>query len=174
MKPLFLFTFILYVGPFSSFAQEAKTPAPSVIASRFYDAYIRLKVRGLPDEKQAKVIDPLFAPEVRKLLDAARAGQQRYIRENKDEKPPWIEGSLFSSLFEGLDSYKLGTPVPDETKASIPVALSYKDGDKTIRWIDVIILEKSPSGWLVSDIFLNGPWDFKSGYSLRQVLSTKE
>jgi hypothetical protein len=174
MKTLLLSTLVLCAGLLASEAKDAKAPQPSDTAERFYAAYIRLKVTGLPDEKQAKVLDPLFAPEVKKLLDAARAEQQKFIRENKDEKPPWIEGSFFSSLFEGMHGYKLGTPVLNGDKASIPVTLSYKEGGRTTQWIDVMILEKTPDGWLISDIFLNGPWDFKAGNSLRQIFSTKD
>lgn len=48
-----------------------------------------------------------------------------------------------------------------------------RDGEK-IRWIDVIVLQRSEKGWRVSDIFMNAPWSFRSDPSLRAILTPEK
>ncbi len=39
------------------------------------------------------------------------------------------------------------------------------------RWTDTLVLTPAGDEWLVWDIVFNGNWQFKSGDSLRQVLT---
>ena len=121
-----------------------------------------------------KEFAPLLSRELSDLIAAAGREQQTFIKEQPDEKPPWIEGNLFASNYEGIHSFTLGTPSINENKASIPVYLEYREGKTVVKWIDVIVLEKADKEWRVWDIFMNAPWDFKSGPSLRAMLSTNE
>jgi hypothetical protein len=152
-------------APDAAEAQEA--------ASRFYRVYLKLKPSGLPTEEQMKEFGPLLTKEIVDLLSSARREQQKFIKENPDEKPPWIEGNLFASNYEGVSSFKLGEPTLHEDKASIPVYLEHREGSTVVRWIDVIVLQRAKEAWQVWDILMNAPWDFKSGPSLRAMLSAK-
>ena len=88
----------------------AQQPSPRAAAERFYAAYMQLHVSGLPDAEQSKVLMPLFTPSVRRLFQAAALEQDRAMREQPDEKPPWVEGDLMSSLWEGAQDYAVGDP----------------------------------------------------------------
>jgi hypothetical protein len=147
---------------------------PESAAKTFFDAYVKFGVSGLPSEEEMKTFAPLFVPEIVTLLGAARVEQAEFQRKNPDEKPPWIEGALFSSLFEGVTAYRLGEPLVSADKASIPVYWEYTEGGETSRWIDVVTLIRSGERWKVSDIFFCAPWDFRPGPTLRAVLSGKE
>jgi hypothetical protein len=155
--------------------QEEPAPArgPSQAAGDFYQACIRLRVSGLPDEKQRQVLKPLLAPELIEAIAAARREQEKAIKENPDEKPPWIEGNLFGSLFEGMHSFRLGREVINDDKASVPIYLEFREGKKVVRWIDVAVLVRIESRWAVWDIYYCGPWDFKPGSTLRQALGAR-
>jgi hypothetical protein len=153
---------------------SALAESPETVAKTFFDAYVKFHVSGLPSEEEMKTFGPLFVPDIVTLLGAARAEQVEFQKKNPDEKPPWIEGALFSSLFEGVTAYHFGEPLVSGDKASIPVYWEYTEGSETSRWIDVVTLAKSGETWKVSDIFFCAPWDFRPGATLRAVLSAKE
>jgi hypothetical protein len=152
-------------------ATSALANSPDSLARRFLDAYVKFRVSGLPSEEQMKTFSPLLTPEIVALIGAARAEQDDFRKKNPDEKPPWVEGALFSSLFEGVTSYRLGDPVASGDRASIPVYWEYSEGGETSRWIDVLSLTRTGDTWKVADIFFCAPWDFRPGPTLRTVLS---
>jgi len=155
------------------YSKETKEPDPKTTAEQFYKLYLRLRPSGLPTAEQMKEFAPLLSRELNDLIAKASSEQQKFIKEHPDEKPPWVEGNLFASLSEGVHSFNLATPSLNEGKASIPVYLEYREDKSVVKWVDVIVLENKNKKWHVWDIFLNGPWDFKSGPSLRAVLSSE-
>ena len=149
----------------------AQQPSPRAAAERFYAAYLQLHVSGLPDAEQSKVLMPLFTPAVRRLFQAAAVEQDRALREQPDEKPPWVEGDLFSSLFEGATSYSLGKSRVQKTKAEVDVHLVYKYKADATEWMDTVVLTKVNERWVISDILFKGNWAFMNGASLRASLT---
>ena len=152
-------------------AAAVADPGASSAARQFYQACLRLKPEGLPTTEQMKTLAPLLSPELVKLMATARRKQEEFIRKHPDGKPPWIEGDLFASNFEGASAFRLGTPALQAGKASIPVYLEYRDGKDVVRWIDVIVLERAAGQWQVWNIYMNAPWPFRSGPDLRAMLS---
>jgi hypothetical protein len=174
MRPIpTLATVLILAAVVSAHSEGDAKPDPASVAKQFYKTYLKLRPTGLPTEAQMKELAPLLSRELNDLIAKARREQQKFIRGNPNEKPPWIEGNLFASLFEGAHSYSLGTPVFTENNASFPVTLEYRERGKPVRWVDVIALENTNGEWKVRDIFLNGPWDFKAGPSLRAALSSE-
>ncbi len=150
------------------------TPAhrrsPAATASDFYRTYLKLKVRGLPDEKQWKELSPFFTDDVMKQFETARQTHDKFVREHPDEKPPWGDGDLFTSLFEGAHTFTVGKPTTTGDRVEVPVNLSYTSDGATTKWTDVMVLTQTPGGWRISDILLKGEWQFKNGDSLRGIL----
>lgn len=169
--PLLLVLTSLALTSATSYSKEPAHPDAAAVAKKFYQTYLKLHPSGLPTDEQMKEFTPLLSRELNDLIAAARGEQQKFIKDNPDEKPPWIEGSLFVSSFEGAHSFTLGAPSINENKASIPVYLEYREGKTTVKWIDVIVLENADKEWRVWDIFMNAPWPFRSGPSLRAMLS---
>lgn len=158
-------------------AVQANVPAtlsPKEVATQFYRTYLKLKISGLPNAKQSKLLAPFLSQDLQQMIRVARQKQAKFIKEHPDEKPPWIEGDLFSSSFEGAHGYRVGTPVIQDTRAEIPIHLFYRDGKKTIRWTDALVLTRTNEGWVVSDILLKAEWEFKSGNSLRGILQAEQ
>lgn len=155
----------------TSYSKETAQSDATAAAKKFYQTYLKLKPSGLPTEEQMKEFAPLLSREVNDLIAAARREQQKFIKDNPDEKPPWVEGSLFVSSYEGAHSFTLGSPSIHENKASIPVYLEYREDRTVVKWIDVIVLEDTDKEWRVWDIFMNAPWPFRSRPSLRAMLS---
>jgi hypothetical protein len=170
MKTLFTFTFCLIL--FVATPLEAATACSSSaqeFADRFYRTVLNLQIRGLPTESQMKTLSPFLSDDLVVRIESARKEQARFIKEHPDEKPPWIEGDLFSSLFEGFTSYNVGSPKKHENDFAIPIKLQYHENKTVLRWEDLLILNCVKGEWKVWDILFNGKWEFKSGESLRQV-----
>ncbi len=173
MKSLLLTTLLLLLPPSQTFAVTPSQNSPRDIALRFYRTYLKLKVSGLPDARQYKALSPLLSPDLRRLLEAARLEQAVAFRERPDEKGPWSDGDLFTSLHEGAQSFRIGRPTARGNYAYVPVYLEYRGGGAISRWHDTLVLIRTREGWRVWDILLNGDWQFKSGNSLRSVLGAK-
>lgn len=144
---------------------------PAATATSFYQKYLRLKVSGLPDDKQLRQLSPYFTADLMRLFEAARQAQDKFARENPDEKPPWADGDLFTSLFEGAQTFRIGKPTTIGDRVEVPVHLSYSSEGATSRWTDVMVLVNTPAGWRIYDILMKGEWQFKNGESLRKILT---
>jgi len=168
-----VFTFVV-LAPLAFPVVAASAAADSSAqnaAKQFYSACLKLKPIGLPTKEQMKTLAPLLSAELVKLIASARRKQEESIRKNPDDKPPWIEGNLFASNYEGVSSFRLGVPTINAGKASFPAYLEYRDREHVVRWIDVIVLERANGTWRVWDIYMNAPWPFRSGPNLRSILS---
>lgn len=170
---LFAAVVVLALSLGQSVCAQSPRSSPSRAAEQFYRTYLKLKINGLPNDQQLKILSPLISSDLKELFVTARKIQAKYIQEHPDEKPPWADGDLFSSLFEGAQSYRIGRVADRGDIAEVPVQLAYQQGGSTTRWSDVLILVRTGNRWLVSDILMKGEWQFKSGSSLRSILSSR-
>ncbi len=157
----------------AALANPSEKASLKEVAARFYRTLHKHKISGLPNAQEAKLLAPFLSPELQKLMHVAKRKQAKFSKEHPDEKPPWIEGDLFSSSFEGAHGSRIGTPVLQDARAEVTVHLFYRDGKKLIRWSDMLVLTHTGKGWVVSDLLYKATWDFKPGTSLRGVLQAE-
>ena len=143
---------------------------PAQVVERFYGVYLKLGVSGLPDQKQSRALQPFLAADLDKVLAAAGRKQADAIKRHPDEKPPWGDGDLFSSLFEGAQRFKVGEATVTGGRATVPVQLESRDGGSVTRWTDTFVLGLEDGGWRISDVKMGGQWAFKQGTTLRKTL----
>lgn len=160
-------------------ADDADSPvAVEAPVKRFLDFYFHEYRRGLPGESQIPDLASFVTPELLDLFVAAMAGEDCYAKKNNYEGPPFIEGDLFSSLFEGATSatYQLVNQQADRAT----VEIEWTHDDKNIApepfvWKDRVFLDRTAKGWLIADFAHLGTWDFmKKGnvsQGLREVAS---
>lgn len=158
------------VAQTSTGASQPSRLAAQNTARRFYQTYLKLKVFGLPDDKQLRALSPFLTDDLIQLFEKAKQTQAQFVKEHPDEKGPWADGDLFTSLFEGAQKFQLGSVSMNGVRAEVPVNLSYHQGGATSRWTDVLVLTWTKDGWRVSDILMKGEWQFKNGESLRSIL----
>ncbi len=103
-------------------------------ATKFYQTYLKLNIRGLPDPEEHKQLVLLLERSLGQLIEAARLEQVEFIKEHPDEKPPWIEGDLFSSLFEGAQTFRIVATRVRGRRTEVDVNLEYKE--KARKWFD--------------------------------------
>jgi hypothetical protein len=153
----------------------ANTDTPKAAAKAFYDILTKKRVSGLPTKEAWKELQPRLSSKLVSLIEAARAEQAAFMKKNPDEKPPWIEGDLFTSLFEGAQTHAEGEARLSGDKAEVQVSFTYTEGGDTTKWTDTLILTKSPAGnWLVDDVRYGGGWDFAPKGTLSEGLQARE
>lgn len=160
--------------PSAALANAMSTPARA--AETFYRTKLELKIDGLLQEWQLASLTGTITPELNRVFDKASFTQAAFIINKKEGKPPWIEGDLFSSLFEGVTTFKTGeasiTGTITGTTAEVPLALTHTANGQTTQWTDHVILKQVQSGgWLVDDLRYGGTWDAAVRGTLRQRLT---
>ena len=169
MKALLLSALLALLSACSG-VPEAPAPAETKASSAegervlaFLAQYHAQFFRGLPNATQAAALAPHLSPRLNGLLHDALAGQQAYKARYPTDKPPMIDGDIFSSLFEGASSGEIDTVDTADGRATVRVKYSYSDPEthKVIEtWPDNFLLVRDGSGWLIDDIEYLGGWDF--------------
>lgn len=149
---------------------QAPAPAPLVdsrpaaVVEALVSEYRTLGFRGLPDAAQLARIEPFLSPRLAGLFRDAKAGQQAYREKYPTDKPPLIDGDLFSSLFEGANRAEIAETLEQADTAAVLVRYEYRDlrdGTLIEDWPDRFLLVRNADGaWRVDDIEYLGGWDF--------------
>ena len=127
-------------------------------------------IQGLPSDKQLQDLSAFFSPGLINALHHAEVIQKREQRRAPDEKPPWIEGDLFSSLTEGVTSWSIEEVyTPDAENGFVTVAQKYIEKNQPeLRWADLFVFVRSGDKWLLDDMLMGGDW--AQGHTLRENL----
>ena len=173
----FLRAALLLVGLAPAMAQ-ADDPAAAVAA--FYAVYGPLHVQGggIPDATERVRYAPVLSPRLNKQLAQAAAAQARLTAKVKNAVPPMLEGDIFSSLFEGASTWKVGACQVTAAAARCPVALSYAPpaapghkNEKPANWNDTVLLVQTPQGWKVDDVIYDAGFQFGNTGKLSGMLA---
>lgn len=150
-----------------------KTPdSATVVAQRFYDYYFAQHMNnGLPTIEQCRQMGPMLSTALQDAFGRARREQDKFIGAHPDEKPPWADGDLFSSLFEGATSYDITRVDQAPDHADVLVKLTFSNaGGRTLTWSDRLVLVRENAHWVIEDLEYGGNWDFANSGSLRRSL----
>jgi hypothetical protein len=141
-------------------------------AEQFMDWRLASGVRGAPDAAALRQLQPLLTPALHCLLQVADGHRSAMATAYPQDKPPFVGGDLFGSLFEGPSRYRIESVQPTRFTARVVVRLTYEPGadTKPAVWRDVLHLQRTPQGWRVSDVEYQGHWDFASRGRLRAGL----
>ena len=131
--------------------------SPRTPVEGFYRWYLRTKPIGLPTKEQEPAMAPYLSNRLLGLIDEARSYQETFKRQFPDEKPPWVEGCLFASLFEGPMKFKISNVVanPDGT-STVKVHFWYE----TYDWEDAVIVRKEANKFVIDDFLMSGAGQF--------------
>ena len=157
-------------------AAGSAADSPAKAAEGFYAAYSTFHPSdGIPDAAGRAKYAPFISAALDKLLADGNAAETKFNKANK-ASPPLIEGDLFTSMFEGATSYKIGACKLSNAQASCAVDLVYDDKkDPPIRWTDTAYLTKTKAGWRVDDIGYGGNWEYANkgrlSATVRQVIA---
>lgn len=150
------------------------TPATAV--QRLYATLDSAPVFGAPTEDELRRLAPFLSADLTDLLRQARALREAAATLAPQEKPPFADGALFTSLFEGATTYAVGRDslLRDPTGAIpedyadhlVTVRFTHAAPGDTARWEDQALVTRSGNRWVVADIRYGGRWDFAAQGSL--------
>ena len=145
--------------------------AKSAVAA-FYDVYLKLHPSGVPSRDEQVQFKKVISSDLAGLLDQASVAEENYSKATKGESPPMIEGDLFTSLFEGAESYKVLQCESQKDSGACTVELTHVDErDKSkVTWKDRIFVVREQSRWAVDDIEFLGDWQFMHKGRLKDIL----
>lgn len=153
---------------------DAHGSDPGKRVTAFLQTYQAQGFRGLPDTRQAGALAPHLSPRLNGLLANALRGQQTYKSRFPSDKPPMVDGDIFSSLFEGATSGEVEAAVASGDRATVRVKYIHADPatSKTIHsWHDHMVLVRSGNNWLIDDVEYQGNWDFSPRGRLSAALA---
>ena len=175
MRHILTFALLVLMAPFCWGAEAPESP--ELLVKRFYATYFETRPSGLPTEAQLKILSPYFGPELAALFVKARKYQADYIKRYPDDKPPLIEGDLFSSLFEGPTGFEVGPVERIDQRYKVTVRFSRvdpRDPKNVFRWKDSVIVERQGVRFVIENVEFLGDWPFKIGDRLSDVLRNLE
>ena len=127
---------------------------------------------GIPNATGRTRLAPYLSPALNRLLADGAAAEARFAAKVKDA-PPLIEGDLFTSLFEGATSWKLGACAASGVMARCPVEFIHAEAkQKPVMWTDTLVLANTPQGWRVDDIVYGPNFQFGNTGKLTDTLHT--
>lgn len=141
----------------------------------FYKTIITGKYYEIPDSSHINILKPYISDQFRKLLIEARITEDLRADNITEPVPPLIEGSLFTSLFEGPDTL-LNIITDTITRNAFLVEFQHNiisdapDKDSSTKWNDRIYLIEENGTWVIDDIKLLGNWDFARKGSVKNIL----
>jgi hypothetical protein len=155
-----------------SVVPRASTPAAAVTG--LYDSLVALGLRGAPRAEQLAQLSPWLGAELTDLLRRARELHDTAAREAPGEKPPFNDGDLFSSLFEGPSSFTVLEPAAPaaDGRQRVPVRFSYGTAADATTWTDQVVVRREGEAYVVVDVGYGGDWDFANRSSLVTALQS--
>jgi hypothetical protein len=145
-----------------------------------YRSYAKLRAEGrgmtgIPDAKQLARLAPFLTPELRGLMAAAKKEQERCARAFPGDKPPWIEGDILSSSFEGFTSFRAGSSKGSGKVRAVVVRFRYAEpGRSGVEWQDEVVLRNEAGRWRVDDLRYRADFAFTSGFGPNLKASLKQ
>jgi hypothetical protein len=146
--------------------------AATFVVDKFYRTCLKIDPIGFPTVPEMRRLAPLFSRDLNTMIAQARSFQSKLVRLDRGTKGTWRTANVFTSLPAGFDYYGIGLAIIQDDIATVPVHLEYHHQGRIVRWLDVVVLERYGSGrnWRVVDIYLNAPFAFANGASLRARL----
>jgi hypothetical protein len=153
---------------------DCKNSDAAEAARGFYAKVLADAPSGLPSSASMLKLAPLMSASMGAAVEKARIRQQAFVAAHPDEKPDFIEGSLFTSLFEGPTALESATAVAGGDSAVVEVGFVYAQaGAETLRWKDQALLRCEEQRWRLDDVRYGGEWDFAPKGQLKQALESE-
>ncbi len=144
---------------------------PRATVQRLYRMVIEKNLSGLPSRREVRWLRPLLSSSLLQLFERARKIQTDYVRRFPENKPPLIEGCLFSCSFEGPRQFKIDRVERPGRFMLVTVSQSDSKEANTFSWFDTVVLVRERGKWVVWDVEMGCDWPFRMGPTLRTMLS---
>ncbi|HEY0930328.1 MAG TPA: hypothetical protein VGE27_10460 [Gemmatimonas sp.] len=132
-----------------------------------------LGVRGVPDAEQLRALRPFLGDSLANALASADAARTTAAQRAPDEKPPFVDGDPFSSLFEGRTDARPDTVISHADTAFVVMAFSNATQRPAVNWKDTVVVTRAQGRFVVADIRYGTAWEFGFTGRLLNVLHSE-
>ena len=158
---------LLFMTPVFCAAQVPLQKSPSVVALEFYTLIVREDPSGVPDVREMQLLRPYLSRSLLSLFSRVRKEEVEAVKRTPDqEKPPLLEGCLFSCLYEGPNQFRIGRQRVSGRFAYLTI--EQRAGPD--KWADTLILVKEKDRWRVWDVRLGCDRPHAGQPTLRMML----
>lgn len=163
----------LMVAAASGVACRQSDATPRDVVVQFFTMRDALGVDGAPRATELTALRPFITDSLAHGLAAADSLRLADMQRAPDEKPAFVEGDLFSSLFEGATGMTASAPVASGDVQLVPVTFTNDQQKPAVSWMDTVVVRKENGRWLVHDVRYGGTWAFANKGSLLRSLPMK-
>lgn len=163
----------LMVAAASGVACRQGDATPRDVVVQFYTMRDALGVDGAPRATELTALRPFITDSLAQGLASADSLRIADMQRAPDEKPAFVEGDLFSSLFEGATGMTASAPVATGDVQLVPVTFTNDQEKPAVSWMDTVVVRKENGRWLVHDVRYGGTWAFANKGSLLRSLPMK-
>jgi len=168
---------LLFALPLAACGGDNGEEAATAAARGFYDKVLAARSGGVPDEVLRAGLRSVISPDLDSLIAQAAEAERRHTARVNNGEPPYLQGDIFSSLFEGPTAYEIGSCEELEENGDPSMrcdVLLVHEAEEPVQWTDHVSLVADgvpeERRWLVDDILYGGDWDFGPKGSLKAVL----
>ncbi len=147
-------------------------PPPSPVVVAFYSLRIASRTTGAPTTAELTRLKPFVSDTLSALLAAAGALRDREARRAPNEKPPFAEGDLYSSLFEGPTSFVVLRDSVSTRAGKSVVQFTHVSNGERFTWTDTVKLGRKGRFDVIDDVLYGGAGDFNNHGTLRGTLES--
>lgn len=178
-RPLF---YSLRVDPAGLEERRAKAASEAVAA--FYATYLESKPPGLPEGALLERLAPRLSRRLHALIVAAHAHREAWIAAHPprpaeaggppiEDKPPFVDGDYFSSLFEGPQAARpLRVEPAGDGAWHVRVEFWYETPSN--RWADTVRLVVEDGRPVIDDVLFSGAGEFNPSGRLTERLAERD
>ena len=143
---------------------------PGAAVEAFYAHLLTYPVIGAPNAGDLPRIAPFLSDSL--LADLQRAAQlrDRAAALHPDEKPPFAEGDLFTSMFEGPTAFYVEATQERPARAVL-VHFEHREGKSSVQWVDTVYVARRDTTWAITEIAYGGTWPMANHGTLRKLLA---
>lgn len=132
----------------------------SDVVIQFYTMKEATGMSGAPSPKELAALRPFITDSLAMMLAKADSVRSADKKRAPDEKPAFVEGDLFSSLFEGPTAFVVKPATDTTSPVRILVEFANTSQKPAVKWTDTLIVQKQAGKWLVHDVRYGGTWPF--------------
>lgn len=136
---------------------------PEDVVKQFYTAYIAEKPAGLPEGEALAKLKPFLSERLYAAIVDANAYSAEMAKRHPDEKPPFVDGDHFTSVFEGPRAFEV-LRVEGEN-----VHVKFTD-EPNITWEDVVVVKDGR----IDDVIYGGAGEFNPPGRLSDRLKSRD
>ena len=146
-----------------------QTPADA--ATQWYAALDALGVHTVPEPAALDALRPFMTDTLVQLMQRAHAARDSVRALVPREKPPFVDGELFASLFEGYTETRPQATRVVGYSALVIIAFTNDSQQPTVRWTDTVVVVRERGRYVVADLRYGAGWEFAAHGRLRAALS---